>query len=111
MKRLTAQFAFLILRCTVVAVKIIIYMVDTARRRVESEKKTVGMQTKRDFYQINKMERNKNNANAINAISIGTFPSVVGLLLLPLSVTSACANVLRRTRNSELIRRRRWLMQ
>lgn len=27
----------------------------------------------RDFYQINKMERNKNNANAINAISIGTF--------------------------------------
>lgn len=27
----------------------------------------------KDFYQINKMERNKNIANAINAVSIGTF--------------------------------------
>jgi hypothetical protein len=43
---------------------------------------------RKDFYQINKMERNKNNANAINAISIGTFSAFFFLLFFTARISN-----------------------
>lgn len=95
MKRLTAQFAFRILfRCrpAVVAVKIIIYIVDTMKQRNSNHFACKENGRARcccaldggregDSYQINKMEWNKNNANAINAASIGALFASLLLLL------------------------------
>lgn len=74
------------LSCTAVVavavVQIIIYIVDTAKTKTTTTKgthfacneaKSKAMKSQKIFIKLIKWRRNKNNANAINAISIGTF--------------------------------------